>query len=414
MRRGKQKRGAQRHALGLGEQIEESQKLPAKPYSDSRAKKSRHQRLNRLDEELAEPMSQKILKEALHQQEEIRRNGDQKEISFAEMQYDSTSEEEDFSDDELHYDQDLEISADDEEAMRLFMGSKPDLEPQSTVTLADIIMEKIRQKEMETELQDGDALERLTAGFDPKVVQVYRGVAKFLKTYRSGRIPKAFKIIPALKNWEEILFMTSPETWSPAATYGATRIFASNLNANMAQRFYNLVLLPKIREDIAEHKKLNFHYYQALKKALFKPSAFMKGILLPLCQSYSCTLREAAILSSIIMKKSIPVLHSSAALLKIAELDYHPANVFFMKAFLDKKYALPFRVLDALVEHFLRCIHNPLMPVRWHQTVLVFAQRYKADIPSNQKEALKTLFRAQFHPKITDEIRRELYDPSRN
>ena len=114
-------------------------------------------------------------------------------------------------------------------------------------------------------------------------------------------------------------------------------------------RFYNLVLLPKIREDIAEHKKLNFHYYQALKKALFKPSAFMKGILLPLCQvplstsnifkflvlivlqSYSCTLREAAILSSIIMKKSIPVLHSSAALLKIAELDYHPANVFFMK-----------------------------------------------------------------------------------
>ena len=46
-----------------------------------------------------------------------------------------------------------EISADDEEAMRLFMGSKPDLEPQSTVTLADIIMEKIRQKEMETELQ---------------------------------------------------------------------------------------------------------------------------------------------------------------------------------------------------------------------------------------------------------------------
>ena len=128
-------------------------------------------------------------------------------------------------------------------------------------------------------------------------------------------------------------------------------VFKAFLSFTMVQchRFYNLVLLPKIREDIAEHKKLNFHYYQALKKALFKPSAFMKGILLPLCQvplstsnifkflvlivlqSYSCTLREAAILSSIIMKKSIPVLHSSAALLKIAELDYHPANVFFMK-----------------------------------------------------------------------------------
>lgn len=45
----------------------------------------------------------------------------------------------------------------------------------------------------------------------------------------------------------------------------------------MAQRFYNLVLLPRIRDDIAEYKKLNFHLYSALKKALFKPGAWFKG-----------------------------------------------------------------------------------------------------------------------------------------
>jgi essential nuclear protein 1 len=45
----------------------------------------------------------------------------------------------------------------------------------------------------------------------------------------------------------------------------------------MAQRFYNLVLLPRIRDDIAEYKKLNFHLYMALKKALFKPGAWFKG-----------------------------------------------------------------------------------------------------------------------------------------
>lgn len=79
-------------------------------------------------------------------------------------------------------------------------------------------------------------------------------------------------------------FFLEPSSWSAAAMYQGVRIFASNLKENMAQRFYNLVLLPRVRDDIDEYKKLNFHLYQALKKALFKPGAFMKGILIPLCE----------------------------------------------------------------------------------------------------------------------------------
>ena len=60
----------------------------------------------------------------------------------------------------------------------------------------------------------------------------------------------------------------------------------------------------------------------SLKKALFKPAAFFKGVLLPLCESGDCTLREAVILSSVITRTSIPVLHSAAAMLKIAEMPY--------------------------------------------------------------------------------------------
>lgn len=51
----------------------------------------------------------------------------------------------------------------------------------------------------------------------------------------------------------------------------ATKLFASNCNSRMAQRFYNLVLLPAIQYDIREHEKLNFHLYLALKKALSLP-----------------------------------------------------------------------------------------------------------------------------------------------
>merc|ERR1712217_80564 len=116
-------------------------------------------------------------------------------------------------------------------------------------------------------------------------------------------------------NWEEVLSLTNPLGWSAAAMYEAVAIFASNLNPKMAQRFYNLVLLPAVRQNIAEYKKLNFHYYRALRKALFKPAAFFKGILLPLAME-SCTLREALILSSVLSKASIPVMHAAASIVR--------------------------------------------------------------------------------------------------
>ena len=82
-----------------------------------------------------------------------------------------------------------------------------------------------------------------------------------MKTYRSGKLPKAFKIIPMVANWEELLFLTQPHSWSPNATSEATKIFASNFNSKMAQRFYSLVLLDNVRANIQKFKKLNVHLY---------------------------------------------------------------------------------------------------------------------------------------------------------
>lgn len=116
-------------------------------------------------------------------------------------------------------------------------------------TLADIIMEKLKEKEAEAEADAAGA----AAGpggrppVDPKLIEVYTEVGRFLSKYKSGKLPKVFKIIPGLSNWEEVLFLTNPETWTPHATYAATRIFASNFNPAKAQRFFNLILLPKCR-----------------------------------------------------------------------------------------------------------------------------------------------------------------------
>jgi essential nuclear protein 1 len=44
------------------------------------------------------------------------------------------------------------------------------------------------------------------------------------------------------------------------------------------------ILLPKLRQNIAEAKKVDVHLYAALKKAVYKPASLFKGIVIPLCE----------------------------------------------------------------------------------------------------------------------------------
>jgi len=379
--------------------------------------KSRDTRGEDEDKYVDERLSRKILQQARIQQEELQTEyGAAPEKSKAPVTVLGSASQDADSDEEwpvlgeagaadVECDTEVVVDPDDEKAIEMFMNKNPPMRR----TLADIIMEKITEKQTEVGTVMSEVSGLPMSQLDPRVTEVYKGVNKVLTKYRSGKLPKAFKIIPALSNWEQVLYLTEPESWTAAAMYQATRIFSSNLKERMAQRFYNLVLLPRVRDDIAEYKRLNFHLYSALKKALFKPGAWFKGILIPLCESGTCTLREAIIIGSILTKCSIPVLHSSAAMLKLAEMEYNGANSIFLRLLLDKKYALPFRVLDALVAHFLSFRNEKrVLPVLWHQSLLTLAQRYKADLASEQKTALLELLKIQTHPQISAEIRREL------
>jgi essential nuclear protein 1 len=275
-------------------------------------------------------------------------------------------------------------------------------------TLADIIMEKLREKEVQGSQLESSRGEPASV-IPSKVVEVYTAVGNMLRHYKSGKLPKALKMLPHLKNWEQILWLTRPDMWSPIATYALTRIFVSNLKVKMAQRFFNLVLLEKCRDDISSHDKLNYHLYLALKKALFKPAAFYKGVLLPLAQSGTCTLREATIIGSVLMKVSIPAIHSAAALLRLAEMQYSGSTSVFIKILLNKKYALPSRVIDALVAHFAAfAAEKRALPVIWHQSLLMFVQRYKLELGNAHTETILQLVKLQQHHEITVEVRREI------
>jgi len=301
----------------------------------------------------------------------------------------------------------------EERALAMFMPGKD--AKKAGQTLADVILGKIQdadaRKRGELGPQDASA-EAAQEGLSPKVVQVYTDIGDWLKHYKSGKLPKAFKIIPNLMNWEEVLSLTDPLSWTPAAMYEAVVIFSSNLNPKMAQRFYNLVLLPAIRGNIARYKKLNFHYFRALHRAFFKPAAFFKGIMLPIA-SESCTLKEAAIIGSILTKASIPVMHSAACIIRLCEMTpWYGTTSIFLATLVNKKYALPLRVVEALVAHFCAFAQSDVvLPVVWHRSLLLFVQRYKYELNDDQKRRIKELLKVHMHDGIGPEVRRELIAP---
>ncbi|KAJ1650494.1 snoRNA-binding rRNA-processing protein [Dispira simplex] len=364
-------------------------------------------------------LSKKILKIASEQQKELAQEdtatvaNTTHELDNGGQYHNSNGATSEYNDDEAlvmsdqEFDEDydgLDIAEADREAMDKFLPEAPG----ARQTLADIIMAKIDEYN-EKKAPGGANGESQGPRVHPKVREVYTKVGVILSRYKSGMLPKAFKIIPTIPQWEEMIHLTRPEDWSANATYEAIKLFVPSMSPKKVAKILEFILLDKVREDIQRNKKLNYHLYMALKKALFRPEAFFKGIVFPLCKTQSCTLREAVIISSVINKVSIPALHSGSALLKIADMDYSGPNSLFLRVLLDKKYALPYKVVDGLVFHFLRFKADQReLPVLWHQALLTFVQRYKSDLTPDQKDALLDLLKYQFHESISPEVRREI------
>lgn len=352
-------------------------------------------------------LSRKIMSQARAQQEEVQ-SEELAERRAAPRVDDDDDDDDGYDeiDDENGWEDDVEeLDAADEALLQRLMPA----DVASRRTLAEYITEKLEEHKAASSAVEVATVPPSTPVLADKVKDTYAAIGELLGRYRSGKLPKAFKIVPRLNNWEDILFLTQPQHWSPQACAAATRLFASSLNPRMAQRFYALILLPAALDDIEANKKLNYHYYMALKKATYKPAAFFKGIVLPMCEQ-RCSLQQAAIVCSVLAKVSLPAVHCAVTLVKLTEMPLSGASVLFMRTLLMKKYALPYQVLDAVADHFVGFAdvdHD--MPVLWHQSVLLLAQHYKTELTRDQKERFKVLLRKKAHPQITPEIRRELF-----
>lgn len=400
-----------------------------------------HQKGNKKDEEQEEgyldaSTSRKILQLAREQQDELdeEENASENKPSFSEsfraqeVEEDEEEDDEEYSDfedeEEFFDEEEIEIDEQDAALFEKYFQSQEQANDGS-VNLADKILAKIQEKESAREEISERPVDAVL--LPPKVILAYEKIGQILSTYTHGKLPKLFKVLPSLKNWEDVLYVTNPEKWTPHAVYEATKLFVSNLQASEAQKFVNQVLLERFRASIedSEDHSLNYHIYRALKKSLYKPAAFFKGFLLPLVDSH-CSVREATIAASVLAKVSIPVLHSSVALSQLVQREFKPSTTVFVRVLIEKKYALPYQTLDELVFYFMRFRRAaqsqadlmeqdvqgkdklPPLPVVWHKAFLSFAQRYKNDITDDQRDFLLETVRQRFHHAIGPEIRREL------
>lgn len=419
--------------------------------------------------------SRRVLKLAKEQQQEIENEENYNEIAtkprFQLIHHESEDENDNNDDDEVeeNEDEEYEIEVVDEDDLNpseiamfetFFKAKQGNNAPFQSFNLADKILEKIAEASNGTSSQDQQQQQqninehnneidnkqsRDGVFLPPRVIEAYQKVGESLRAWKHGKLPKLFKVLPTIKNWEDLLYVTEPELWTPNAIYEATRLFVSNLSASKAEKFVSLVLYPRFRQDIEESEdhKLNYHIYRALKKSLYKPAAFFKGFLFLLVED-QCSVREAMIAASVLKKTSIPVQHAAVALSWLLEQEFSPAATVFIRVLIEKKYALPYQTIDDLVFYFMRfrvvtdnkssfTINNemdetddilddanidisqqrklqqaPPLPLVWHKSLLAFAQRYKNDITEDQRDFLMEVVRQRGHREIGPEIRREL------
>ncbi|EDS89496.1 hypothetical protein CL6EHI_174260 [Entamoeba histolytica] len=166
-------------------------------------------------------------------------------------------------------------------------------------------------------------------------------------------------------------------------------------------------LVEILYDDFIKHGDTNKRWTlnkptQSSNVTIYRPQAFFKGLIFPLCQEKDVTLKEATIIASILHKVSIPSKHSAVALYKLSTMEYNSTQALFLKTLLDKKYSLPYAALDAVANYYIGFIDKKVdTPLLWHQGLLVFVQRYSKDFKPQQVQQLLRLCQVHRHHAIT-------------
>lgn len=220
-----------------------------------------------------------------------------------------------------------------------------------------------------------------------KILKILERTSLLLKIYRSGKVPKLLKSLPMLKNFEEILWLLRPDSWSPQALYIITRLFVSRLDNLQMGRFLSQILAPRLQEAVFRSKKISSHLFLSLKVSTNRSKNFFSSLLFPILRGQSCTLKEAIILGSIINRASFLQENVIWSLINLLDDPCTPPKLILIRIFLSKNYTLPYRVLDILLDFFFK---NSVISKNsnFKKCVFIFFRNYSNFISNEDKKRI--------------------------
>ena len=229
----------------------------------------------------------------------------------------------------------------------------------------------------------------------PKLLKLLERTSLFLRVYRSGKLPKILRILPGLKNFEEILWLTRPDIWSEQAIVVLTRFFQPKLDKNQLSRYYSLVLAPRFQESIFKPKSFSAHIEKAIKISIRYPSIFFSSIILPICETDRCSNKEGVVLSSIIWKYKFPRSVIMSALIRLTKDPITSVKCIVLRVIISKNYLISLRIIDLLIDFFSLNIKKT--SPHYKNLLLVFLRNYFDSLSNEDK---KKVFKLKTKTKI--------------
>ncbi|KER27161.1 hypothetical protein T265_13857, partial [Opisthorchis viverrini] len=176
--------------------------------------------------------------------------------------------------------------------------------------------------------------------------------------------------------------------------------------------FYENYLLPKVKQDIEENRRLSVHMFEALIASMFRAEEFVSGVFLPWIQS-DMSKTEGVILAHLIKKATLKSRFAAVALALTLEEDFSIPRSLVIEALLSKRYNMPEAALSRVIQYFLSfdkdCTayysDENRMPVTWFRTLLLFLEFYRHCVRPDDRTSLIKLCRRHEHPQVTAEIR---------
>jgi essential nuclear protein 1 len=252
------------------------------------------------------------------------------------------------------------------------------------------------------------ALEAAPPDLDAAIRAVYVQLGTVLRLYKSGKLPKAVHAVACqgVPAWLALLQLAEPARWSANAVLAVTTLFVQTASDGRCQTYLHEVLLPCVRQLLEGARRLPQQIFQALVLAARRPRCFVLGVLLPLSQEPTCTLKEAKMIATIAGKVRVSKDHANAFLIKVCEAgEVTPVRTIFVAKFIGKGQALAVQAIDAILSYFMRFLAiDGKQPLLWHRALVDFVKRYGRDLTQEQRAAVAELVAKHSHHHVTPEV----------